>query len=447
MSHYLPNTDLQMKEMMATIGISAVGELFADVPENVRLGRPLDLPKGVSEPETIQRLKDLAERNISSQEVISFLGGGCYDHYIPAALDHLILRGDFSTAYTPYQAEISQGTLQAIYEFQSMMCCLTGMDQSNASMYEGGSALAEAISMALSQTGRQAAFMAESVHPEYRRVTESLIPKLGGKFGNLPSEDGLVDTSKLAEQIDERTAAVVVQYPNFFGRIEELDEISAIAKRVGALLIVVANPLALGMLTPPGDFGADIVCGEAQPLGIPMSYGGPFLGYLTARTALLRKMPGRITGCTVDNRQQRGFVLTLQAREQHIRREKATSNICSNQALMALCATIYLSLLGEHGLQTVARQCFQKAHYLRREMEKISGLVFPFSGSFFHEFVVRIPNSKKILSKLAKQGTFGGIALERWFPRLTDHVLVAVTEKRTVEEMNLYCQQLKGVLE
>ncbi len=446
MSSYVPNTDLQVKEMLATIGVGSIDELFAEIPASVRLNRPLCLPKGLSEPETVRKLTDLAEQNISTAEAVSFLGGGVYDHYIPAAVNHLLLRGDFFTAYTPYQAEVSQGTLQAIYEFQSLMCGLTGMDQANASMYEGGTALAEAVAMAQTQTGRHRVLLPETVHPEYRLVTESLLPSLGAKLVSVPMEDGVTDLARLAEKLDDQTAAVVVQYPNFFGRIEELDEISAAAKRVGAMLVVVANPLALGLLKPPAEFGADIVCGEGQPLGIPMSYGGPSLGFLAAKTALLRKMPGRIAGCTRDVRNQRGFVLTLQAREQHIRREKATSNICSNQALMALSATIYLSLLGEHGVRTVARQCFQKAHYLRRELEKVPGLSFPFHGPFYHEFVVKIPGAKKVLDKMAKEGVFAGIALQRWYPALADCVLVAVTEKRTVEEMNLYCQLLGGLL-
>ncbi len=446
MSSYVPNTDLQVKEMLEAIGVKAIDDLFAEIPAAVRLNRALNLPKGLSEPETLRKLADLADQNLSTQEAVSFLGGGCYDHYIPSAVNHLLLRGDFFTAYTPYQAEISQGTLQAIYEFQSLMCALTGMDQANASMYEGGTALAEAVAMAQTQTGRHRILLLETVHPEYRQVVETLMPSLGAKLVTVPMEEGATDPARVAEKLDDQTAAVVVQYPNFFGRIEELDEISAAAKRAGALLVVAANPLALGLLKPPAEFGADIVCGEGQTLGIPMSYGGPFLGFLAAKSALLRKMPGRIAGCTTDNRRQRGFVLTLQAREQHIRREKATSNICSNQALMALAATIYLSLLGQHGVRTVARQCFQKAHYLRRELEKVPKLTFPCNGPFYHEFVVEIPDAKKVLDKLAKEGIFGGIALKRWFPALTNHVLVAVTEKRTVEEMNLYCQLLGGLL-
>jgi glycine dehydrogenase subunit 1 len=446
MSTYLPNTPDDVRAMLDAIGVKSVEDLFAEIPADLRLNRPLQLDPGVSEPEMARRVTRLAARNKPAAEAACFLGGGVYDHLIPAALDHLVLRGDFFTAYTPYQAEISQGTLQVIYEYQSLICGLTGMDQSNASMYEGASALAEAVTMALAHTGRTKVLLAQTVHPEYRQTVETLLGCLGATLVTVPSEDGAVDLTRLAELARDDVAAVVVQYPTFFGTIEDLEAIGELSRNAGALFVVATNPIALGMLTPPSVFGADIVCGEGQPLGIPMGFGGPFLGFLAAKQPLLRRMPGRIAGATVDKEGRRGYVLTLQAREQHIRREKASSNICSNQALMALNATLYLSLLGGEGVREVARQCFQKAHYLKMELGKLPGVTFPFSGSFFHEFVVRIPNARKVLTKMAKDGIYAGLPLDTWFSGLKDHVLVAVTEKRTREELDSYVATLGGLL-
>jgi glycine dehydrogenase subunit 1 len=300
--------------------------------------------------------------------------------------------------------------------------------------------------MAVGQTGRKKIILPQTVHPEYRQVIETLLSRLKVQLVAVPFDDGQIDQGKLAEVLDAETAAVVVQYPNFFGCLEELESISRLTKNVNALLIVSAYPIALGMLTPPGEMGADIVTGEGQSLGAPLGFGGPYLGFIAAKTSLLRKMPGRIAGCTQDTKGRRGFVLTLQAREQHIRREKATSNICSNQALMALNATIYLSLVGAEGLRDIAYQSFQKAHYLKRELGKIPSLTFPFSVPFFNEFVVKIPEARKNLDKLAKKGIFAGVPLDRWYSNLKDHVLIAVTEKRTVEEMNRFVELLGGML-
>jgi len=446
MSNYLPNTPEEIQAMLAEIGVKSIDDLFAEIPQELRLKQPLNLPEGLSEPDVIKKVSDLANQNISLEETTCFLGGGAYDHFIPAAIKHLLLRGDFFTAYTPYQAEISQGTLQTIYEYQSLISSLTGMDQSNASMYEGATALAEAVHMALTHTGRNKVFLSQTVHPEYRRVTKYFVETLGAHVEEIPFEEGLVDLQKIEDLCDESTAAVVMQYPNFFGGIEDIDTAAAFAKAKGALTIVSTNPLSLGFLTPPGELGADIVTGEGQPLGIPLSFGGPYLGFLSAKEPLLRKMPGRISGCANDSKSRRGFVLTLQAREQHIRREKAGSNICSNQALMALNATIYLSLLGKTGIKEVARQCFQKAHYLKNEIGRISQVTSPFSVPFFNEFVVQIPNAKKVLNHLAKNGILGGILLEEWFPELKNHVMIAVTEKRSLEEMDLYAKLLGGLL-
>jgi glycine dehydrogenase subunit 1 len=388
----------------------------------------------------------MAEINETIDKNVCFLGGGAYDHIIPTAIDHLLLRGDFFTAYTPYQPEVSQGTLQGIYEFQSLICALTGMDQANASMYEGATAAVEAINMATAQTRRNKVLLLQTVNPEYRRVINSLNTPLGADITGVNFEDGAVDPARVQEMINEKVAAVVIQYPNFLGGIEDIEKIAEIAHDNGALAIVIANPIALGLLETPGKLGADIVCGEGQPLGIPLSYGGPYVGFLTAKKALLRRMPGRIVGKTTDIDGKTGYVLTLQAREQHIRREKASSNICSNQALVALNATIYMSLMGREGIREVAGQCFQKAHYLKRELAKVDGVSFPFTGSFFHELVIKIPNARKILGKMAKKGIFAGIPLDNWFANLKDCVLVAVTEKRTKYEIDNYCNLLGGFI-
>lgn len=446
MANYIPTTPDEAQEMLEAIGVKTIEDLFAEIPPEMRMRGELNLPKGVSETEMARQLAKMAKKNRNVDDNICFLGGGAYDHIIPAAIDHLLLRGDFFTAYTPYQAEVSQGTLQGIYEFQSLICSLTGMDQSNASLYEGATAIVEAINMAVAHTRRNRIIVLQTVNPEYRRVIQAINGAIGVEIDTLSFEDGVVDPVKVQAMIDDKTAAVVMQYPNFFGGIEEIEKIAEIAHESGALAIVSANPIALGLLESPGKLGADIVTGEGQPLGVPLSYGGPYLGFLAATKKLLRRMPGRIAGRTKDVDGKPGFVLTLQAREQHIRREKASSNICSNQALIALAATIYLSLMGKNGLKEVADQCFQKAHYMKRELSKIEGLSFPYTYSFFNEMVVKIPNARKVIAKMAKAGIFAGIPLDTCFSNLKDYVLVAVTEKRTKEEIDLYCEKLGGFI-
>ncbi|MFZ2960107.1 MAG: aminomethyl-transferring glycine dehydrogenase subunit GcvPA [Candidatus Ozemobacteraceae bacterium] len=445
MGSYLPNTPEEIKQMLAAIGVPSIEELFSEIPAALRLNRPLNLPEGVSEAEAVQKLSDLSEQNVATDELACFIGAGIYDHRIPLVLNHLLLRGDFFTAYTPYQAEIAQGTLQAIYEYQSLMCELTGMDIANASMYEGATAFAEAANIALNNTNRKKLVVLESVHPEYRAVMNGLVKHLGVNVVTIPVEDGVTDMAKIVDAIDGDTAGVLLQYPNFFGCIEDVAGICAAAKKAGALSVVSTYPVALGVLTPPGQFGADIVTGEGQSLGIPMSFGGPSLGFMAVREPLMRKIPGRISGCTSDNRGQRGFVLTLQAREQHIRREKASSNICSNQALMALNATMYLAILGRDGLREVASHSLQKAHYLKKELSKVAGVQMPFSAPFFNEFVIQVPNARKVLRKLEGEGILGGLLLETFYPRFKDHILIAVTEKRTSQEMDMYKHLLGGL--
>lgn len=446
MATYIPTTPDELQEMLGAIGVKTIDDLFAEIPPELRLQGELNLPAGMSESEMTRKVTRLSEKNETVDQKTCFLGGGAYDHIIPAVIDHILLRGDFFTAYTPYQPEVSQGTLQCIYEYQSLICGLTAMDQSNASLYEGATANVEAINMATAQTGRNKVLVMQTLNPEYRRVINTLNGALGVEIITVPFEDGVIDPARVSELINDQVAAVVMQYPNFFGSIEDIERISEIAHAAGALSIVSANPIALGLIEAPGNLGADIVTGEGQPLGIPLSYGGPYLGFIAAKKALLRRMPGRIVGRTKDIDGKTGFVLTLQAREQHIRREKASSNICSNQALMALNATIYMSLMGRDGIKEVAMQSFQKAHYMKRELAKIEGVSSPFTGSFFHEMVVKIPDARKVLAKMAKKGIFAGIPLDNWFTSLKDCVLIAVTEKRSKDEIDNYCNLLGGFI-
>jgi glycine dehydrogenase subunit 1 len=446
MANYIPNTPDEIQEMLGAIGVKTVEDLFDEIPPELRLQSNLKIKAGVSEVEMFRHLSQLAKENQTVDEAVCFLGAGAYDHIVPAVIDHILLRGDFFTAYTPYQPEVSQGTLQAIYEFQSLISSLTGMDQANASMYEGASSTAEAINMATSHSRKNRVLVTQTLHPEYRRVIQSLCQSLGTEIINVPYEDGTTDLNRVQDLIDNQTAAIVVQYPNFFGCVEDIERIGEIAHEHKALLIVVANPISLALLEAPGNLGADIVSGEGQPLGLPLSFGGPYVGFLAANKPLLRKMPGRIVGQTKDVDGKTGYVLTLQAREQHIRREKASSNICSNQALMALNATVYMSLMGKDGLKEVALQSFQKAHYLKRQLSNLREIEFPYTASFFNELVIRVPNARKVLAKMAKKGIFAGILLDNYFAGLKDHILVAVTEKRTKTEIDNYVDMMGGLI-
>lgn len=421
--------------MLQELGLTSVADLFADIPEEVRLRRPLDLPAGMAEPEVARLLEDLAAANRPG--LVCFLGGGAYDHYVPAVVGHLLNRGEFLTAYTPYQPEISQGTLQVMYEFQTMICTLTGLDVASASIYDGASALAEAALMAFRATGRRRVLVARAVHPRHRQVLRTYLAGPGLAVEEVPwGATGAVDPAEVAARLDEDVAAVIVQEPNFFGVLEPVRAIGEIARRRGALFIASVNPVSLGLLEPPAAYGADVAVGEGQPLGCGLSFGGPYLGFLAAREALLRQMPGRLAGATVDAAGRRGFVLTLQAREQHIRRERATSNICTNQALMALAATVYLSWLGKEGLAGLARLCLQKAHYAAARVAAVPGFHLPFRGAFFHEFVVRSERPvPEVLAGLRERGILGGLDLAPFYPELAGHFLVCVTEKRTRAEI------------
>jgi glycine dehydrogenase subunit 1 len=410
------------------------------VPAKARLSRPLDLPRAAAEMDLIAELRALAATNADADSYTSFLGAGSYDHFVPGVINHMILRGEFFTAYTPYQPEASQGTLRTIYEYQTMIAELTGMDVANASIYDGGSSLAEAALMAASVTGRSEVVLAAGVNPLYRHVTATYCDGPRVKLRNAPAPDGVLDLEAARKLVDDKkTAALVIQTPNFDGCLEDVAAAAELAHAAGALLVVVADPVNLGVLEAPGRLGADIVVGEGQGLGVPMSYGGPNLGVFAAKKELVRRMPGRLVGATVDLDGDRGFVLTLQTREQHIRRAKATSNICTNVALCALMATIYLATLGKRGLVEVGELSAAKAHYAAERLSTIPGVSLRFPAPFFKEFALKLPVSPdRVVGKLLKQRILGGVPLKRFDRALGDCLLVAVTEKRTRAEIDAF---------
>lgn len=438
MQRYISNTPEQQQQMLHEIGAERIEDLFATIPKEVRLSRALDLPDGLSEMETTRRVSSLAKDNVNTDDYTCFLGAGAYDHFIPSVVDHLLNRQEFYTAYTPYQPEISQGTLQAIFEYQTMICMLTGMDVANASMYDGASALAEAALMACGATRRSEVLVAKSVHPESREVLKTYARFQGVKVVEFGYKNGIVDIEDLESKLSADTAAVLVQTPNFFGIIEDLSDIAKLAHDNKSLLVTSCDPISLALLKPPGEYGADIVVGEGQSLGNPLSYGGPYLGFFAVTNKLLRKMPGRIVGQTVDKQGTRGFVLTIQTREQHIRREKATSNICSNQALNALAATIYMTAMGKQGLKQVAEQCAAKAQYAYQQLIKSVSFEPMFDAPFFKEFAVRYNGDVTALNnKLMNHGFIGGFDLGKNNADLENGWLVAVTEKRTKDEIDM----------
>ena len=444
---YIPNTDANCRQMLDAIGVRSVDDLFDDIPAAVRLKRPLRVPPALSEADLTTHLRALAARNADTDRYSSFLGAGCYDHFSPAIIGHLISRGEFLTAYTPYQPEISQGTLQAIYEYQTLICQLTGMEVSNASMYEGASATAEAILMAYRLTGRDQVVLARSLHPEYRQVTRTYAQQINLTFGEAGyTPGGTVDVKQAKALLNNRVACLVVQNPNFFGAIEDLVELAEAAHAVGALLVVaIAEPISLGLLKPPGECGADIVVGEGQGLGVPMSFGGPFLGFFAAQEKYVRQMPGRLVGATEDRDGRAGYVLTLATREQHIRREKATSNICTSEALVALIATIYMETLGKNGMREVALQNLNKAAHAKERLAKVKGCAIRFSGPTFNEFVVQVKRKPAgVLKDLLKRQIIGGFDLSRFYPELSDCLLVCVTEQNSRDEIEALAAAMGG---
>jgi glycine dehydrogenase subunit 1 len=441
---YISNTPAEQRAMLEVIGARSIEDLLARVPAKARLSRPLNLPRAAAEMELIAEMRGLAATNADADRYTCFLGAGSYDHFVPGVINHMILRGEFFTAYTPYQPEASQGTLRTIYEYQTMIAELTGMDVANASIYDGGSSLAEAALMAASVTGRNEIVLAAGVNPLYRQVTATYCDGPRIKLRVAPAPEGVLDLDAARQMVDDKkTAALVIQTPNFYGCLEDIEAAAEIAHDAGALLIVAADPVNLGVLEGPGHLGADIVTGEGQGLGVPMSYGGPNLGVFAAKKELVRRMPGRLVGATVDLDGNRGFVLTLQTREQHIRRAKATSNICTNVALCALTATIYLATLGKRGLVEVGELSAAKAHYAAERLTTIPGVSLRFPAPFFKEFTVKLPVSPdRVVGKLLKQRILGGVPLKRFDKALADCLVVAVTEKRTRAEIDAFADAL-----
>ena len=446
-SRYIANTPAEQREMLKTVGAASIEDLLVKIPPKARLSRPLTLPPALAESDLVRHLRALAAQNADADRFTCFMGAGSYDHFVPSPINHLISRGEFFTAYTPYQPEASQGTLRTIYEYQTMIAELTGMDVANASIYDGASSLAEAALMAHAVTERSEIVLARGVNPLYRRVVATYCDGPGIRLRDVPAPDGILDLAAAGKLVTKKTAALVVQSPNFYGILEDVAAAAELAHAAGALLIVVADPVNLGVLEGPGRLGADIAVGEGQGLGVPMSFGGPNLGVFAVKAALVRRMPGRLVGATVDRDGARGFVLTLQTREQHIRRAKATSNICTNVALCALMATIYLATLGKQGLQRVGELSTAKAHYAADQLTRIPGVSLRFAQPFFKEFTLRLPKSPtSVVARLAKRRILPGVPLKTYDRTLADSLLVAVTEQRTKDEIDAFAGALAEVL-
>lgn len=442
---YLPDTQQDQEEMLAALEISSIAELFADVPADIRLTEDLAIPAAVHESALMKKMEQLANKNSHTNGFSLFLGAGTYDHYIPSVVDHVISRSEFYTAYTPYQAEASQGELQAIFEFQTMVCELTGMDAANSSLYDGFTSIGEAATLAVRTTKRSKVVISRGVHPQGREVLKTVSGGFDYQMEEAVLSNDITDLTALKAQVTSDTAAIIVQYPNFFGSVEDLAEIKAIAETQKALLIVVANPLALALLEAPGNLGADIVVGDMQPMGLAMSFGGPHCGYFAVKKKYIRKLPGRIVGQSVDKEGKRGFVLTLQTREQHIKREKATSNMSSNQALNALASAVFMSALGKEGIQKMAQLNIEKADYMAKRLQE-KGFAVNNQAPFFNEFVVELPFSvRQTNEKLLEHKMIGGYDLESEYG-FKNHMLVAVTEQRTKEEIDGFVEVLEGMI-
>ncbi len=441
---YIANTDNERQIMLSELGIKSIDELFGDIPKEFKIDT-LSIQEGKSEQEVLEHCTNLSNHN--AHKLTNFVGGGFYDHYIPAAIDAIISRGEFFTAYTPYQPEVSQGTLQAIFEYQSGICRLTDMDVANASLYDGGTALYEAAMMALRITRRNKIILDSGVNPIYRNMLTCYTSNLSLDFFEIDIEHGQSSREKVDAALDTDTAAIIVQNPNFFGAVDDFSDIVEMALKKGVLVIMSVYPISLGLLKTPGEMGADIVTGEGQSLGIPLSFGGPYLGFMACKIKHVRKMPGRIAGETVDSAGRRGFVLTLQAREQHIRRAKAMSNICSNEALCALRAILFLSLLGKNGIQDLAHLCAARAEYAKTRMNQIKNIEVKKSAPTFNEFTVELPfDAGNIIGKMLEKGFAAGFPLGRYYKGMENYLLIAVTEKRTVEEIGLYTECLEALL-
>jgi glycine dehydrogenase subunit 1 len=436
---YIPNTQDDQQAMLEAIGAASIDELFAMVPVELRLNRELCLLPALGELELTAHMVRLSGQNLSAACVPCFLGGGSYDHFIPAAVDAIASRSEFYTSYTPYQAEAGQGNLQSLFEYQTLVTQLTGMDVSNSSLYDGGTAAVEAVLMALDATRRSGrVVVAESVHPEYRQILKTYLANFPTEIVTLETKEGAISPADLEAAVNPQTACVLVQHPNFFGCLEDVETLAEIAHKSGALFIAAVDPISLGLLKRPGEYGADICVAEGQSLGNPMAYGGPYLGIIACREQFMRRMPGRLVGQTTDRRGKRCWVLTLQTREQHIRREKATSNICTNQALFALRTAVYLSLMGPQGMRDVAELCLQKANYALDQLTAGGKLSNVFDRPIFKEFVVRVNNGRvdDLFEAAKKEYILPGVPLGKWYPQFADCLLVAVTEKRTKEEID-----------
>jgi glycine dehydrogenase subunit 1 len=442
---YIPHTEEDIRKMLDALGLKKLEDLFQAIPKEYRLSKPLNLPEPLSEPDLLRHIQELQSPMMSG-----FLGAGAYHHFIPAVVSHLVSRSEFSTAYTPYQPEISQGTLQAIFEYQTLMCQLTGMEVSNASMYDGASSLAEAVLMAHRITKRKKVLLSQAVHPEYRRVIQTYIDPDQQEIVPVPyqKKEGRTDEKVLLDLLKEDVSAVVIQSPNFFGVIEDLQRIGGKIHDCGGLMIVgFSESVAYGILQPPGAMGADIVAGEGQSLGIPVSYGGPYLGIFATLETFVRNMPGRLVGETIDLEGKRGFVLTLATREQHIRRERATSNICTNEGLCALTTTVFLSCLGKEGLKELAMMNLSRTEYAKKVVSRIRGCKLNFTGPTFNEFVLRIEKEpEEVLEELRKERILGGLPLEKFYPELDHHLLVTVTEMNRKEEIDRWGEALEKAL-
>ena len=436
---YFYNTPADQQAMLQAIGEPSIEHLFSMVPEEFRLKRPLEVPPALSELELAQHMQSLAAKNAHVGQKVCFLGGGAYDHFVPAVVDAIASRGEFYTSYTPYQPEVAQGNLQVMFEYQTLICQLTGMDVSNASLYDGGSAAAEAVLLAMSVTSRpRKVVVAGSVHPQYREILRTYFECIGAELVTVAATSGVVSPADVAKVTDADTACVLVQHPNFFGCLEDLAALAKVAHDAGALLVQSFDPISLGLLKRPGDLGADVAVAEGHTLGTPLQFGGPYLGIMACREQFVRRMPGRIAGQTVDRRGRRCWVLTLQTREQHIRREKATSNICTNQGLFALRAAIYLAELGPQGLAQTAELCVRKTHYARERITASTRFSAAFNQPTFKEFVIRDSAGRvsELLAQARDAGYHAGIPLGEWYQDLDDCFLVAVTEKRTKAEID-----------
>jgi glycine dehydrogenase subunit 1 len=442
---YIPHTETDIREMLSAIGIKEIGELFHSIPEALRLEAPLDLPPALPEADLTRVMSQLASRNVNLEECAVFLGAGAYRHFTPSLVNHLLLRGEFLTSYTPYQPEVSQGTLQAIFEFQSFVCMLTGMEIANASIYDGASSLAEAVLMAHRVNNRGEVLMSRTVHPEYRQVVETYTRGIDFKITEVPyQENGQTDLEFIKENVTDATSSVVIQSPNFFGIVEQYAELEEFLKEKETLLIVVvAEATSLGILKPPGERGADIVVGEGQGWGLPVSYGGPHVGFFATQESFFRQVPGRIVGETVDRAGQRSYALTLATREQHIRREKATSNICTNQGLCALAATIWLAAMGKQGVREMALQNLKTANALKDKLQQLKGFGLRFLSDTYNEFVLECPGpAQELHAKLLEDKIVAGLPLGNFYPELDNCLLLCATEMNSLESLDHFADQL-----